>query len=153
MAGAVDTEALCVIAGQVVWSVRCDIKVLDNHGNVIDAANLAAAIALRHFKRPEIDIDEGRVTMVRILSLSLTLSHSLTLSLSLFSLVYTLSYSLSLSLFSLVYTLSYSLSPSSLSHDSVLCGIATPFLYWCIIPHCQSLLHSLVPTQGRANVK
>jgi exosome complex component RRP45 len=36
-----DVEALCVVAGEKVWSLRCDIHVLDDAGNVIDAATLA----------------------------------------------------------------------------------------------------------------
>jgi exosome complex component RRP45 len=38
---ALDTEALCIVAGAKAWSIRCDIHVLDHGGNVIDAAALA----------------------------------------------------------------------------------------------------------------
>ncbi|KAL8149697.1 exosome complex component RRP45A-like isoform X2 [Apium graveolens] len=50
---AVDTESLCVVAGKVVWSIRIDIHILDNGGNLVDAANIAALAALSTFRRPE----------------------------------------------------------------------------------------------------
>jgi exosome complex RNA-binding protein Rrp42 (RNase PH superfamily) len=39
--GAVDTESLVVQAGRWVWSVRVDINVLDNHGDLACAVSLA----------------------------------------------------------------------------------------------------------------
>ncbi|KAI7752432.1 hypothetical protein M8C21_033270 [Ambrosia artemisiifolia] len=50
---AVDTESLCVIAGKVVWSIRIDLHIIDNGGNLVDAANIAALAALSTFRRPE----------------------------------------------------------------------------------------------------
>uniref|UniRef100_A0A0E0K0Y9 Protein ECERIFERUM 7 n=1 Tax=Oryza punctata TaxID=4537 RepID=A0A0E0K0Y9_ORYPU len=50
---AVDMESLCVVAGKHVWSVRVDLHILDNGGNLIDAANIAALAALSTFRRPE----------------------------------------------------------------------------------------------------
>ncbi|KAI5061970.1 hypothetical protein GOP47_0022509 [Adiantum capillus-veneris] len=50
---AVDTESLCVLAGKAVWSLRVDICILDNGGNLIDAASIAALAALLSFRRPE----------------------------------------------------------------------------------------------------
>ncbi|KAL8149687.1 hypothetical protein AgCh_006632 [Apium graveolens] len=50
---AVDTESLCVVAGRVVWSIRIDIHILDNGGNLVDAANISALAALSTFRRPE----------------------------------------------------------------------------------------------------
>ena len=32
---ALDTEALCILAGQKVWTVRCDIHVVDYEGNLV----------------------------------------------------------------------------------------------------------------------
>ena len=43
--GMLDVEALCVVAGAWVWAVRVDVHVLDNDGNVDDAAALAAVAA------------------------------------------------------------------------------------------------------------
>ncbi|XP_010246834.1 PREDICTED: exosome complex component RRP45A-like isoform X2 [Nelumbo nucifera] len=50
---AIDTESLCVLAGKLVWSIRVDLHILDNGGNLVDAANIAALAALLTFRRPE----------------------------------------------------------------------------------------------------
>ncbi|XP_074317495.1 exosome complex component RRP45B-like [Silene latifolia] len=50
---AIDTESLCVLAGKLAWSVRIDIHILDNGGNLVDASNIAALAALKTFRRPE----------------------------------------------------------------------------------------------------
>ncbi|XP_075506261.1 exosome complex component RRP45A-like isoform X2 [Primulina tabacum] len=50
---AVDTESLCVVAGKWVWSIRIDLHILDNGGNLVDAANIAALVALLTFRRPD----------------------------------------------------------------------------------------------------
>ncbi|XP_063948729.1 exosome complex component RRP45A isoform X2 [Daucus carota subsp. sativus] len=50
---AVDTESLCVISGKLVWAIRIDVHILDNGGNLVDAANIAALAALSTFRRPE----------------------------------------------------------------------------------------------------
>ncbi|XP_073013908.1 exosome complex component RRP45A-like [Typha latifolia] len=50
---AVDMESLCVVAGKSVWAIRLDLHILDNGGNLIDAANIAALAALLTFQRPE----------------------------------------------------------------------------------------------------
>ncbi|KAF1854955.1 hypothetical protein Lal_00013088 [Lupinus albus] len=47
--GALDTESLCLIAGQKCWSIRVDLHVLTHDGNLTDAACLAVVAALRHF--------------------------------------------------------------------------------------------------------
>ena len=51
---AIDTEALCILAGKKVWSVRVDMHVMDHDGNLVDCANLAAVAALRNFRKPEV---------------------------------------------------------------------------------------------------
>jgi exosome complex component RRP45 len=40
-----------------VWSVRCEVRILDNGVNITDAASLCALAALMHFKRPDVKID------------------------------------------------------------------------------------------------
>ncbi|CAA6667692.1 unnamed protein product [Spirodela intermedia] len=54
---AVDMESLCVIAGRFVWAIRVDLHILDNGGNLIDAANAAVLAALLTFRRPECSIE------------------------------------------------------------------------------------------------
>lgn len=61
---AIDTEGLCIIAGEKVWSVRVDIRILDHEGNLIDCACIAAIAALYHFRRPEFTIEDDEVTIL-----------------------------------------------------------------------------------------
>ncbi|KAG8719618.1 hypothetical protein FRC08_002428 [Ceratobasidium sp. 394] len=53
---AVDREALCILAGQQVWAVRLTIHILSDEGNILDCACLAAVAALRHFRRPDVEV-------------------------------------------------------------------------------------------------
>ncbi|KAI8925856.1 ribosomal protein S5 domain 2-type protein [Entophlyctis helioformis] len=62
-ARAVDTEGLCIVAGEKVWSVRVDIRVLDHEGNILDCACIAAMCALLHFKRPDVTVTGEDVTI------------------------------------------------------------------------------------------
>lgn len=62
-ARALDTEALCITPGRHVWSLRCDVHILGDAGNLIDASALAAIGAFLHFRRSEISIDNGVVTV------------------------------------------------------------------------------------------
>ncbi|KAJ3351279.1 Exosome complex component RRP45 [Entophlyctis luteolus] len=59
---AIDTEGLCILAGEKVWSVRIDIHVLDHEGNIVDCACVAAVSALMHFRRPDVTVDGDKVT-------------------------------------------------------------------------------------------
>ncbi|GLI69262.1 hypothetical protein VaNZ11_013844, partial [Volvox africanus] len=66
LSGAVDQEALCVIAGRKVWALRVDCRVLDHGGNVLDAAFLSALSALMAFRKPEVEVggESGTEIMV-----------------------------------------------------------------------------------------
>lgn len=79
-----DREALCIIAGQrvrsyypggatsiheltknmQVWSIRVDIHFLDDAGNMLDCASIAAITALRHFRRPDVTVIGEDITIV-----------------------------------------------------------------------------------------
>lgn len=59
--GAIDTEALCIIAGEKVWSVRLDMHIIDDHGNLTDCCSIGAITALHHFRRPDVTISGGAV--------------------------------------------------------------------------------------------
>ncbi|KAL9673634.1 hypothetical protein QQ045_029895 [Rhodiola kirilowii] len=63
---AVDTESLCILSGKIVWSIRVDLHILDNGGNLVDAANIAALAALLTFRRPECTLsgDDGQEVIV-----------------------------------------------------------------------------------------
>ena len=43
---AIDVESLCIVGGEKVWSIRCDIRVLDYDGNIIDVASMATVCPL-----------------------------------------------------------------------------------------------------------
>ncbi|XP_065044524.1 exosome complex component RRP45A-like isoform X4 [Musa acuminata AAA Group] len=59
---AMDMESLCVVVGKSVWSIRVDLHIVDNGGNLIDAANIAALVALLTFRRPDCTLggDDGQ---------------------------------------------------------------------------------------------
>lgn len=50
----IDFKKLCVKAGEAVWMVFVDMDVLNDDGNLIDAACLAAAAALASAKMPKL---------------------------------------------------------------------------------------------------
>ncbi|KDE06637.1 hypothetical protein, variant [Microbotryum lychnidis-dioicae p1A1 Lamole] len=52
----VDREALCIVAGQRVWSIRVEVHFLDDQGNLLDCASIAAITALRHFRKPDVQV-------------------------------------------------------------------------------------------------
>ena len=60
---ALDTESLCLVAGQKCWSVRVDLHVLSHDGGLIDASCLAVVAALRHFRKPDTSMDGEALTV------------------------------------------------------------------------------------------
>ncbi|KAK3295875.1 ribosomal protein S5 domain 2-type protein [Chaetomium fimeti] len=61
--GALDTESLCLVAGQKCWSVRVDVHVVSHDGGLTDAACVAVVGALRHFRKPDTSMEAGRLTV------------------------------------------------------------------------------------------
>lgn len=61
--GAIDTESLCIIAGQKCWTVRADVHLLDFDGGLIDASCIAIISALQHFRRPDVRVEGEDVTV------------------------------------------------------------------------------------------
>ncbi|KAF0341586.1 ribosomal protein S5 domain 2-type protein [Gigaspora margarita] len=60
---AVDVEGLCIVANELAWSIHVDVHFLDNDGNIIDAACIAAISALSHFRRPDVTVIGEDVTI------------------------------------------------------------------------------------------
>lgn len=56
----IDFKKLCITAGEKVWMIYVDVDVMDDHGNLIDAASLAAMSALLNTKMPLLG-EDGRV--------------------------------------------------------------------------------------------
>ncbi|KAH9931740.1 ribosomal protein S5 domain 2-like protein [Amylocystis lapponica] len=61
----VDKESLCVLAGQRVWHLRLTLHCLADAGNMLDCACLAGVVALKHFRRPEVEVVGDEVTVHR----------------------------------------------------------------------------------------
>ncbi|KAF5370567.1 hypothetical protein D9758_001800 [Tetrapyrgos nigripes] len=59
----VDKESLCILAGQRVWHLRLTIHCLADSGNMLDCACLAGLVALKHFRRPEVEVIGEEVTV------------------------------------------------------------------------------------------
>lgn len=59
----VDKESLCIQAGQRVWHLRLTIHCLADSGNLLDCACLAGLVALKHFRRPEVEVIGEEVTV------------------------------------------------------------------------------------------
>lgn len=56
----IDFKQLCITPKEKVWMVYVDIDVLDDDGNLIDAASIASAAALMNAKLPKLD-EEGKI--------------------------------------------------------------------------------------------
>lgn len=59
LGGALDSEALVLIPGSWVWRVSIALTVMDDGGNILDACVLAAVAALRHYRKPHVDVQNS----------------------------------------------------------------------------------------------
>jgi len=57
----IDMKKLCIKEGEKVWTVFIDIYSINSDGNLIDAAAIAALIALKNSKMPKYDKKEEKV--------------------------------------------------------------------------------------------
>jgi hypothetical protein len=85
---AVDKESLCILAGErvnnlaihrehkmivgllltlKVWALRLTIHCLADAGNMLDCACLAGIVALKHFRRPEVEVIGDEVIVVSLI--------------------------------------------------------------------------------------
>ncbi|KAF9005130.1 ribosomal protein S5 domain 2-type protein [Cyathus striatus] len=60
---AIDKESLCILAGQRVWHLRLTLNFLSDAGNMLDCACIAGIVALKHFRRPEVEVIGDEVTV------------------------------------------------------------------------------------------
>ena len=63
---ALDTESLCILAGQKCWNVRADVHVLDYDGGLVDASCIAVIAALQQFRRPDVSVEGEDVTVYTV---------------------------------------------------------------------------------------
>ncbi|KJA13385.1 hypothetical protein HYPSUDRAFT_209590 [Hypholoma sublateritium FD-334 SS-4] len=62
---ALDKESLCILAGERVWHIRLTLHFLADAGNMLDCACLAGMVALKHFRRPDVEVIGDEVTVHR----------------------------------------------------------------------------------------
>ena len=58
---ALDPDSLCILTGKYAWDVKCELSVLNNDGNLLDACNYAAIIALHCYKLPFVSVESGKL--------------------------------------------------------------------------------------------
>lgn len=58
---ATDKEGLCIIQGKLVWSVTVSIHLLNDDGNIFDAVFLAAMLALKNTRLPEVSMSRDQI--------------------------------------------------------------------------------------------
>lgn len=75
---ALDTEGLCIVAGQLVWAINVEVHAINDDGNLIDCACMAVISALVHYRRPDVTVTGEEVVIVRGLCvvLHVTRAHS-----------------------------------------------------------------------------
>eukprot|EP01132_Coremiostelium_polycephalum_P002139 gene2139-2637_t len=60
---AIDTESLCIVSGYKVWSIKINIHVLDDCGNLLDCSSISVITALLHFRKPDITVIGNEATI------------------------------------------------------------------------------------------
>ena len=60
----VNLEDLCIIPGEKCWQIIIDVYALDDFGNLFDASAIAAFAALSTTRIPEVEVNDGEVTLL-----------------------------------------------------------------------------------------
>ena len=58
---ATDKEGLCIIQGKLVWSITVNLHLLNDDGNTFDAFFLAAVLALKNTRLPEVSMVKDKI--------------------------------------------------------------------------------------------
>lgn len=58
---ALDSESLCILTGKYVWNITCELSLLNNDGNLLDAFSYAAIVVLYRFKLPFVSVEAGKL--------------------------------------------------------------------------------------------
>ncbi|KAL1496529.1 hypothetical protein AB1Y20_016482 [Prymnesium parvum] len=64
--GLVELDRLCAVKGSAVWTLYCDVYVLEHDGNITDAAMLAMCAALGDVQLPLVEYDEKLESFVTL---------------------------------------------------------------------------------------
>lgn len=82
----IELDKLAIKEGELVWTVIIDLYPINDDGNMIDAANLAAVLALRNTRLPEVS-EDGKINHDKLTDKKLPLAEDiLPLSFSFFKL-------------------------------------------------------------------
>ncbi|KAI3406228.1 RRP45 [Candida oxycetoniae] len=57
---AIDLENLCIVAGEKCWEITADLNFWNYDGNMIDLGCFATMLALSHFKKPDVSINQDQ---------------------------------------------------------------------------------------------
>ena len=49
------------MTGKYAWDIKCELSLLNNDGNLIDAFNYAAIIALHRYRLPFVSVEGGKL--------------------------------------------------------------------------------------------
>jgi len=60
---ATDREGLCIIQGKLAWSLTVEMQLLNDDGNLIDAFFMAAVLALKNTRLPEVSMKGDNILL------------------------------------------------------------------------------------------
>ena len=78
----IDMEKLCIKEGEKVWTVFIDIYSINDDGNLLDAAAIAAVVALKNAKIPKYNEDTGKTVYGELTKESIPLAKHIPLSIT-----------------------------------------------------------------------
>ncbi len=58
---ATDREGLCIIQGKLAWSLTVELQLINDDGNLVDAFFLAAILALKNTRLPEVSMRDDEI--------------------------------------------------------------------------------------------
>lgn len=58
---ATDKEGLCIISGKLVWSINVTLNLINDDGNTFDAFFLAAILALKNTRLPDVSLTKNKL--------------------------------------------------------------------------------------------
>jgi len=78
----INTSKLCIKEGEKVWTVFIDIYSINDDGNLLDAAAIAAVVALKNAKIPKYNEDTGKTVYGELTKESIPLAKHIPLSIT-----------------------------------------------------------------------
>src|SRR3989344_1784739 len=78
----INTSKLCIKEGEKVWTVFIDIYSINDDGNLLDAAEIAAVVALKNAKIPKYNEDTGKTVYGELTKESIPLAKHIPLSIT-----------------------------------------------------------------------